>query len=177
MTPEAPGDSGARVTSGTSGAPRVPAGDRPVARVVLGGAGVAVIGVGVIGMTTELGPAQLLGLLGWLVAALALHDGVVAPLTHAVGRPLRRITGTWRPAATWVLRAGLVVGAVLTLPVPALLRAQRTRPGPSLLPGDYLAALGGVWLGLALVVTVVVLGIEVRGRRRERRHPHPHQDR
>lgn len=136
-----------------------------VVRVLLGAVGVAVVGVGVIGALGELGPAQLLGLLGWLAAAVALHDGVLVPLTHTLGFPLRRMTRAWQSASAAVLRAGLVVGAVLGLIVLPLLRAQQLAARPSLLGGDYLLALGLVWLGIAAVVAVVVLGIERRARR------------
>ncbi|MEH0111190.1 hypothetical protein V6N00_15865 [Tersicoccus sp. MR15.9] len=147
------------MTSG-AGVPR--GGPRPV-RVLLGVLGVVQLGVGVLGLVGELGPPQLLGLLGWLAAAVALHDGVLVPLTHAVGRPLRRLTGTWRPASAVVLRGGLVVGAMVALPVPALVRAQRQSSNPTLLTGDYALAVGVVWLILAVMVAGLVLVIERRG--------------
>lgn len=150
----------------TSGEHRVPAGGPRLLRGVLGAVGVALLGVGVVGLVTTLGPMPLIGLLGWLAAAVALHDGVLVPLTHAVGRPLRRVTASWRPASAAVLRAGLVVGALLGAITVVLVRAQQVSATASLLTANYLLDLGVIWCGLAVVVGLAVAGIEARGRSR-----------
>jgi hypothetical protein len=90
--------------------------------------------------------------LTWLVGLLLVHDVVVAPLVHLVGRGVRdRAPEAWR----WPLQLGLVTSGVLVLAsVPVLVGAGRaTQPGNgSVLPGDYPPALAGVlavvWLGV-----------------------------
>ena len=90
--------------------------------------------------------------LTWLVGLLLVHDVVLAPLVHLVGRGVRdRAPEAWR----WPLQLGLVTSGVLVLAsVPVLVGVGRaTQPGNgSVLPGDYPLALAGVlavvWLGV-----------------------------
>jgi hypothetical protein len=90
--------------------------------------------------------------LRWLVGLLVVHDLVVAPTVHLVGRGLRdHAPSAWR----WPLQAGLVTSGVLVLAsLPVLYGVGRgTQPGNiSVLPGNYPLALAGVlllvWLGV-----------------------------
>ena len=90
--------------------------------------------------------------LKWLVGLLLIHDFVLAPLVHLVGRRLRMWTPeVWR----WPLQLGLVTSGVLVLAsIPVLYGVgRRTQPSNiSVLPGHYPLALGGVlvavWLGV-----------------------------
>ena len=59
-------------------------------RTVLGLAGVALLGYGLLGLPTQLGPPQLLGLLVWLAVAVLLHDGVIVPVSTVAGAGLTR---------------------------------------------------------------------------------------
>ncbi len=45
----------------------------------------ALVGYGLLGLPTPLGPPQLLGLLVWLAVAVLLHDGVIVPVSTLAG--------------------------------------------------------------------------------------------
>jgi hypothetical protein len=107
---------------------------------------------GLAGLLRDAAKAMPAVWLRWLVGLLLVHDFVLAPLVHLVGRGLRdRAPKVWR----WPLQLGLVTSGVLVLAsVPVLLGVGRaTQPGnASMLPGDYPIALSGVlavvWLGV-----------------------------
>lgn len=98
----------------------------------------------------------------WLVGAIVLHDGLIAPLVLLLGLGV----ALTRPGVRGPLRAALMTGGCLT----AIALADILRPGPrnnaTVLPLDYvrnwLVLLGVVALGAGLVLAVKRL----RGRRR-----------
>jgi hypothetical protein len=120
---------------------------------------------GLAGLVTDAAKTMPPVWLKWLVGLLLVHDFLVAPLVHLLGRRLRdRAPEAWR----WPLQLGLVTSGVLVLAsVPVLLGVGRhTQPGnSSVLPGDYPRALAGVltlvWLG---VLTLRVWGVPRRRR-------------
>lgn len=129
-------------------------------RIVLGTAGVAVIGYGLSGLPTQLGPAQLLGLLLWLAVAVLLHDGVVVPLATVAGAGLTRMGSRLRPASTAIIRCALLTGAVVTLIAGVLLKAQSVARNTSALEADYAANLLWFWAALAVVAAALVYVLE-----------------
>lgn len=133
-------------------------------RWVLGLLGLAGIAIGVLGLPSQLGPTELLGLLTWLAAAVLLHDGVLVPLSQLAGAGLRRVSFGLRPISTAVIRVALFVGATVTLLVLPLLKAQQLAKQESVLQGDYLTSLLLFWLGLAVLASGVVMITERRAR-------------
>ncbi|MCB5281647.1 MULTISPECIES: hypothetical protein [Micrococcaceae] len=129
-------------------------------RIVLGTAGVAVIGYGLLGLPTQLGPAQLLGLLLWLAVAVLLHDGVIVPLATLAGAGLTRMGSRLRPASTAIIRGALLTGAVVTLIAGVLLKAQSVARNTSALEADYAANLLWFWATLAVVAAALVYVLE-----------------
>lgn len=129
-------------------------------RIVLGAAGVAVIGYGLLGLPTQLGPAQLLGLLLWLAVAVLLHDGVIVPLATVAGAGLTRMGSRLRPASTAIIRGALLTGAVVTLIAGVLLKAQSVARNTSALEADYAANLLWFWAALAVVAAALVYVLE-----------------
>lgn len=107
---------------------------------------------GLAGLVADAAKTMPVVWLTWLVGLLLVHDFVVAPLVHLVGRGLcDRAPRGWG----WPLQLGLVTSGVLVLAsVPVLVGVGRaTQPGnTSVLPGDYPLALSGVlalvWLGV-----------------------------
>ncbi|MGW1075872.1 hypothetical protein [Streptomyces sp. NPDC002537] len=100
-------------------------------RVVLGGCGLALMGVGAWILLFGVDAQDPWEVAKWLIGMLLVHDAVVVPLTLAVGLVVARVPG--RRA----LRGTLLVAAALTaVAIPPLLR-----PGPtqnsSVLPLDY----------------------------------------
>ena len=53
--------------------------------------GCGVLGYGLLGLPTQLGPPQLLGLLVWMAVAVLLHDGVIVPASTLAGAGLTRV--------------------------------------------------------------------------------------
>ncbi|BAS11208.1 hypothetical protein AHiyo4_46300 [Arthrobacter sp. Hiyo4] len=68
------------------------------ARIILGIAGAGLIGYGLLGLPTQLGSTQLVGLLTWLAFAVLLHDGVIVPLSTLAGAGLTRLGSGLRPS-------------------------------------------------------------------------------
>lgn len=126
-------------------------------RVMIGLLGVALIGLGIYGVLTDPQIADPLGVLGWTVGGLLIHDGLWLPLVLLTGVALVR---------SWALRGGLVVAAALTaVGLPAVLRADRDHGNPSVLPLPYLRN----WLLLLAATAVVSLSLWLLTRLTRRR--------
>ncbi|WP_354191447.1 hypothetical protein [Arthrobacter sp. UYCu712] len=129
-------------------------------RIALGLAGAGLIGYGLLGLPTQLGPAQLLGLLTWLAAAVLLHDGVIVPLSTLAGAGLTRLGSGLRPASAAVLRGALMTGAVVTLITGIVLKAQSVARNTSVLEADYAGHLLWLWTILALAAAAAIYACE-----------------
>ena len=129
------------------------------ARAALGVAGVAILGYGLLGLPTQLGPSQLIGLLTWMAVAILIHDGVIVPLSTLAGTGLTRAGAKLQPASAAVLRGALLTGALVTLLAWVLLKAQSVAQSATVLEADYAVNLVGFWgvLALASAATIVVL--------------------
>ncbi|MEU3751674.1 hypothetical protein AB0H17_02745 [Streptomyces olivoreticuli] len=96
----------------------------------------------------------------WLLGVLVVHDGLVVPLTLAVGFAVSRVP------VRGVVRGTLLVAAALTAVAgPVLLRPGPVQ-NPTVLPLDY----GRNWV-LLVVLTAgvgVLAGLAVKWRRRDR---------
>lgn len=135
----------------------------PAARLLAVAAGLALVGVGVLA-ARGLPGGPLLGALLWLLAAVVLHDAVVAPVLVVAGAVLGRLCAR-SARAVGVATAALSVAAVTTLvAVPGLVvRAEGPR-NPSVHPTDYATVLAVVW-GAAVAV-VLLAGAVARVTRR-----------
>ncbi|RKR13739.1 hypothetical protein [Arthrobacter oryzae] len=146
-----------------------------ILRIVLGAAGAALIGYGLLGLPTQLGPPQLLGLLVWMAVAVLLHDGVIVPVSTVAGGGLTRLGSGLRPASAAVLRGALMTGVVVTVIAGILLKAQSVARNTSALEGDYAAHLLWFWVVLAGLAAVLAYGIERtgpgRGEREQKTRP------
>jgi hypothetical protein len=120
---------------------------------------------GLAGLVADAAKTMPLVWLRWLVGLLLVHDLVVAPLVHLIGRRLRdRAPAAWR----WPLQLGLITSGVLVLASLPLLYGvgRNTQPGnTSVLPGDYPLALASVLLAVWLGVLIIGL-LNARARRR-----------
>jgi membrane-bound ClpP family serine protease len=144
-------------------------------RIVLGLAGAGTAAYGLLGLPTQLGPAQLVGLLTWMALAVLLHDGVIVPLSTLAGAGLTRLGFGLRPISAAVLRGALMTGAVVTMLVGVLVKAQSEARNVSVLEANYAANLAWFWAVLALVAAVVIYGVErtgsATGDRRQKTRP------
>lgn len=142
------------------------------ARLVLGASAVLVIAFGALVMLQTVRWTHYLGLVVWLAAAVVLHDGVLVPAVTALRAALLRTARTLPRGTVGVVQGGFVVGMVVSLAVLPEIWAQHlgTR-NPSVLPGDYLARLAGVWAVIVAAALVAVLVPALRNRGRSPRPP------
>lgn len=128
-------------------------------RIALGTIGVLILAYGswrLLG-TPRLTRPTTVGV--WLLAALVLHDAVLAPLTIAVGFLLGAVL---RPRARRYVAGALVAGGLVTaVALPIVYRRGQAPPGTTLEAQDYvghllliLAAIAAVTAG-AYVIRVV----------------------
>lgn len=126
-------------------------------RIALGLAGGLLVTFGLFRLVTELDTGDLVVLGVWLAAAVALHDGLIAPITVGTGVALTRIP----PRARRYLQGGLIVGALITVIAVPLIGRQDTQPAAkALLLRDYTANLF-LLLGLTAAVAVVLYVLRV----------------
>lgn len=120
-------------------------------RLALGAVGVFGIGYGVFRLVQGWSVSNPPYLLRWLVAAVVLHDGLLAPLTLLVGAVLARVVA---PRARRWVQGALLCGGIVTLLSWPLLHRQGSQPAAKvLLVQDYgrnLAILLGVVAASAL---------------------------
>jgi hypothetical protein len=116
-------------------------------RIGLAIAGLLLALFGVFRLLTEIPPGSLILLGIWLLAALIVHDAVVAPATVAVGWVLRRTTPDRERG---YLQSALIMIAVVALvAVPMIALRGSQPPVKALLLRDYAA-------NLALLIGVII---------------------
>ncbi|MEO8283899.1 MAG: hypothetical protein ABI568_10920 [Pseudarthrobacter sp.] len=150
-------------------------------RAALGALGVAALADALFGFLANVLLAHLVGVAAWLAVALVVHDGVLVPLTTLAGGGLSRLTYGLRPIQQGIVRGALLVGAVVTLVVAPLIRAQQVlQPGgpgsaanDTVLRGDYVQALGIFWLVLVVASAGVVAAVGLYTRRSSVRKTRP----
>ena len=132
-------------------------------RIALGSAGVALGLFGVFRLLTQIHGADLVQLAIWLVAALVLHDGVLAPIIVGVGAVLAHVPARARTALNALSPA--LYGLVTVIALPLIHRAYSQPASKAILQQDYTANLGVL---LAVVAAVALAGyavLTVRARR------------
>jgi len=118
-----------------------------IARAALVALGTSVIGYGAWLLVQWQSPSQVTEVLGWAIAGVVIHDGVLAPLALTAGWALQRR----RPAAGIAI-ALVVIGTLAVSGFAVLTRSHGGGDNGSLLDRDYPAGFG--W-----AVVVIVCGI------------------
>ncbi|HLK43757.1 MAG TPA: hypothetical protein VKV34_10485 [Thermoleophilia bacterium] len=138
-----------------------------VLRVLLGGAGVAILGYGAWGLLTMQHAAALASVGRWLVVGLILHDAVLAPVVFVVCAVAYRLTG---PRLRRALAAILLIGgSVVLVALPEFLLPPGNS-NPTVHPLNYargLAIVGAVVIAAALL-PLLLTGLRERRRARRR---------
>ena len=117
-------------------------------RIALCTAGALLLGFGAFRLVTKLDHSNLFALALWLVAAVMIHDLVIAPLTVGTGVLLTHVP----PRARRYLQGGLLVGALITVIAIPLINRRDTQPEvKAILLRNYA---GNLALLLGLVVGV-----------------------
>ncbi|WP_227497188.1 hypothetical protein [Planctomonas psychrotolerans] len=127
------------------------------ARVVLLVVGVLTLAWGGYVLLDTQRPDQVVGVLVWIVAAIVVHDGILAPLVLAASVVLRRSGRRLPGVVLAILQGAVVVGVIFTLVVVPEIYAKTLGPAnPTVLPGDYAFRLGMLWLVLALLTALLI---------------------
>lgn len=139
-------------------------------RVLIGTAGVLLAGFGAFRLVTQVPLGKLVVLALWLVGAIVLHDGVIAPLTASLGWAIGR---TVSPRPRRYLQFGLIVGALVTVIAIPLIMREGTQPVVKALDNQpYGHHLTWLLAGIAAVsLAGYALQVAQDGRRR-----HPAED-
>ncbi|TXN31050.1 hypothetical protein [Lacisediminihabitans profunda] len=102
-------------------------------------------------------PVKIAGVALWFLAALVLHDGIVAPIVFGVSVALRKLGRSMPVAVLVIIQAGLVVASVFAIIVlPAVYKKTLGTKNPTVLPFDYGTRLVIVWLVVAAVTAVAI---------------------
>lgn len=131
-------------------------------RLLLGTAGILLGLFGVFRLFTGVAPADLVVLGLWLVGAVALHDGFLAPVVVGVGAAISR----WvPPRARRNLQGFLVSGALVTIIAIPLIHRRDSQPmSKAILQQDYAAHLTLLLSVIAVVSLVAYAQRVVRDR-------------
>lgn len=131
--------------------------------------GISLVAVGAADAWQALDLVQLAGLAMWLAGAIALHDALLAPGGALMSRMLERHCAGLAPASRGIIRAGFVVGVVLTVvALPAIISQSRGTVNPTILTRPYASILAFTWCGL---VVLVGMGVVVAQRCSNVRNP------
>ncbi|MCU1528442.1 MAG: hypothetical protein JWP75_2205 [Frondihabitans sp.] len=133
--------------------------------VSVGGLGI-VLGAWVLQDTVS--TKQIWGLLTWLIFAVIIHDGIIAPVVVGVSIGMRRAGRRIPPAVLAIVQGAVLVGSVFTLVVvPEIIRKAKIPKNYTVLPFDYAARLAILWAVILMLTTLVVL-VYLRATRRQK---------
>jgi hypothetical protein len=120
-------------------------------RIVLAAAGILLVVFGAARLLTEIPVRNLLFLGAWLVAALAIHDGILSPAVVGAGWLLRRFVPD---RGRRYLQIALIMSGVVTVIALPMIYLQGSQPAvKAILLRDYTANLG-LLVGLIGLVTL-----------------------
>ena len=135
-------------------------------RIALIAGGLALLAWGAYVLVDTVALPRITGLAIWIVAAIILHDAILAPILFGAGLLLRR-TGQKVPGTVIaVVQGTLVVGSMMSLIVVPILVAQNFTPNnPTILPLNYGLNLGIFWAALLVIGSALSVGLYLRARR------------
>lgn len=132
-------------------------------RIAFAASGIALGLFGVFRLVTEIPVGHLVVLAIWMVAAVAIHDGLLSPLVVSVGWALGRFVP---PRPRRYLQGGLISGALITVvAIPLILRSGDAPPSKALLRqnfGGNLTLLLGIVAALSLLLYAAQLARDSR---------------
>lgn len=135
-------------------------------RILLILIGVSFIGLAAVRLLKLLTPMQWESLGAWLIGALFLHDGVLAPATLLVGAALWRAGRPLPITALRIIIGGFVVAGVLTLFSLPLIHRKGVENNSTLLFMNYRQHLWWLLLATALVTGLAAVSATYLTKRR-----------
>jgi hypothetical protein len=127
-------------------------------RIILAIAGIGLGLFGVFRLVTEIPVHNLLVLTLWMLAALAIHDGVLSPTVVAVSGVLRRRVPD---RGRRFLQIALIMSAVITVIAIPMIFLRGSQPAAkTLLLRNYGANLS-LLIGIIAVITLILYAVRV----------------
>ena len=134
------------------------------ARIILSISGILMVLFGAVRIVTVVSFVDLLILALWLIGAVVIHDGMIAPLTVGIGWLLAR---TAPPRARRYIQVFLVVaGLVIVIAVPLILRRNSQPVSKAILLQNYagnLTILLGIIAAASLALYSINVGLDRHG--------------
>ena len=131
-------------------------------RLTLAAIGALLITFGAFRLVTQLDSGNLIALGLWLVVAVALHDGLIAPVTVGTGYAVSIVPPRFRR----YIQGALIAGALITVIAIPLIARRGTQPeSKAILLRDYAANLS-LLLGMTAAVALVLYALRVLRDRR-----------
>ncbi|TBN57476.1 hypothetical protein EYE40_08785 [Glaciihabitans arcticus] len=133
--------------------------------------GVGLLAVGGLTLLDDVNPKRYLGLATWLLGALIVHDGIIAPTVFAIVLLFRRASKSVPVVLLLIVQGALVVGSIIVLiVVPEILKKAIGSANATLLPLDYTLNLV-LFLAVLAVLTAGAAGAYLALRRQKARSP------
>ena len=140
-------------------------------QIVLVVVGVALLAVGGITLLNDVNPKRYIGLASWLIGALIIHDGIIAPTVFVIILFFRRANKRIPVIFLLIVQGAIVIGSIIALlVVPEILKKAIGAANPTLLPLDYSTNLVVFLIGLA-ILTGIALGAYAALSRAKARSP------
>jgi hypothetical protein len=127
-------------------------------RIALAVAGVALAGFGVFRLLTQVPPSHLLVLALWLIAALIIHDALLAPSVVGVGWLLRRFVPD--RGRRFLQLALIMIALVMVIAVPMIFLRGSQPAVKALLLRDYGVNLIMI-IGVIAVISLILYAVRV----------------
>jgi hypothetical protein len=127
-------------------------------RIILAIAGIGLALFGVFRLGTEIPVHSLLVLALWMVAALAIHDGLLSPAVVTTGSLLRRYVPD--PARRFLQIALIMIGLVTVIAIPMILLRGSQPAAKALLLRNYGVNLTLI-ISIVAMITLVLYAIRV----------------
>ena len=113
-------------------------------------------------LLTTVKPTRYIGIAEWFIAAIIIHDAIIAPFVFSVGLFMRKAGRRIPLAVLAIIQGGLVIGAIFTIVlVPEILAQKYAHLFQTLLPFDYVRNLGVLWVGTLVATAAAVIGYYV----------------
>ncbi|WP_147305887.1 hypothetical protein [Subtercola boreus] len=136
-------------------------------RTILIGVGVLGLVLGAVVLVSKQDLPAILRVAAWMLGAIILHDAILSPIVFLIGVVARHAGRRVSKVVLMIIQGGIVTGCLLMLlVVPEIYAKTLPIANDTVLPFDYAARLGFMWLGLAVLTAgVCVVYLRVAGRR------------
>jgi hypothetical protein len=132
--------------------------------------GVAMLVLGAVITRQTVSTQHIAGLIVWMICALIIHDGIIAPIVFGVGVVMRKTGKTIPVAVLGMVQAAIVVGSVFSIIVfPEIYAKHLGTANVTVLPFDYALRLALLWAAIAILTAGLVLAYYAVTRRQKDR--------